>query len=129
MTSKKNTIRSQWIYIEKDRPGVPAKTALGLRRNSRYTASLLYPDLGPSIGRWPYMGNTLKPDITDIFYVVDVGEEYRLDTIANKIYGSTFLWWVLALINDIRNPLTQPEAGQVLRVPTQNRIISMLYTI
>lgn len=75
------------------------------------------------------MGNTLKPDITDIFYVVDVGEEYRLDTIANKIYGSTFLWWVLALINDIRNPLTQPEAGQVLRVPTQNRIISMLYTI
>lgn len=129
MTNKKNTIRSQWIYRESDRPGVPAKSALGLRRNSRLTASLLYPDLGPSLGRWPYMGTTLKPDTSDEFYVVEVGEEYRLDAIAHKVYGSTFFWWILALVNDVRNPFTQPEVGQILRIPSQNRILAMLYTI
>lgn len=129
MTNKKSTIRSQWIYREADRPGIPAKTALGLRTSSRYTASLLYNDLGPSLGRWPYMKSTLKPDSSDQFYLVEPGEEYRIDAIAYKLYGSTFFWWILALINDIRNPLTEPETGRVLRIPSQNRIISMLYTI
>lgn len=128
MTNKKSTIRSQWIYREKDRPGIPAKTALGLRRNSRFTANLLYPDLGPSLGRWPYLKTTIVPDPSDQYYVVDPEEEYRIDAIAYKVYGSTFLWWVIALVNDIRNPFNQPEAGQVLRIPSQNRILAMMYT-
>lgn len=155
---KKTTIREQWARRTKDYPGTMAKNVLGLSRSSRFSASMLYPDLGkvvrrnpdaydgetlitpatidpteefhpPSFGRWPFNIKTIPTDSSDTYYTVEYEDEYRLDSLAYKIYGSTFFWWVLALVNDIRNPFTQPKAGDNLRVPSFNRVMSLLYVM
>lgn len=155
---KKTTIREQWARRSKDYPSSMAKITLGLSRNSRFAASLYYPDLGkltrrnpaayedgvlvdpptaeptfdlhpPAYGRWPFNSRTIPEDSTDTYYTVQVEDEYRLDTLAYNLYGSTFLWWIIALVNDIRNPFTQPKAGDVLRIPSFNRIMSIFYVM
>lgn len=49
-------------------------------------------------------------------YVVPSYEENRIDLIANKLYGSSSLYWVLCYINNIADPL-KIEAGRILFVP------------
>ena len=60
-------------------------------------------------------------DKTDGFFKVEKGYENRIDLISYKFYSTTMLWWVIAEINDIRNPLLI-EAGTILRIPTISRL-------
>ena len=52
----------------------------------------------------------------DRYYQVESGDKNRLDLIAYKYYNKANLWWVIALANDIRNPL-EIEVGEILRIP------------
>jgi nucleoid-associated protein YgaU len=40
----------------------------------------------------------------------------RMDKLASKFYGDDELWWVIALANNIANPLAV-AAGMVIRIP------------
>ena len=53
-----------------------------------------------------------------------LGAENRLDAISYKFYGTPALWWVLARVNDIADPLVGVEPNAMIRVPTKARLAS-----
>lgn len=53
----------------------------------------------------------------DKFFMVDKGYENRLDLISHEVYGTSMLWWAIANMNHLDNPL-DVRAGLVLRIPT-----------
>lgn len=99
--------------------------AFKLSRSSRLRVSQFYPSLDGSSGRWPYNARSFSPHSTDVFHTVRPGEEYAWDLIAFRVYGSNFLYWVLPLANGYNDAFTGPEVGEVIRVPTLNRVLSI----
>lgn len=57
----------------------------------------------------------------DRYFLVDKGYENRLDLISHEMYGTSMLWWAIANMNNIENPL-DVKAGLVLRIPTVRSI-------
>ena len=112
-----------------DVQGLRPDIRLGLDQTSRFRGTLYYPDLDGSYGRWPFNKETFEPRDTDTFYTVKPTEAYRLEMISYKLYGSAFMWWVIALVNDIRNPFTAPKEGDVLRVPDLAQVFTVLQTL
>ena len=53
----------------------------------------------------------------DRYFMVDKGLENRLDLISHEVYGTSMLWWAIASMNHLDNPL-DVRAGLVLRIPT-----------
>jgi nucleoid-associated protein YgaU len=74
-----------------------------------------------------YLETLEKPKIResskDSFYSVESGYENRLDLISYKFYGTPFLWWAIALVNNIVDPL-DVGVGVVLRIPEISSIYS-----
>ncbi len=60
-----------------------------------------------------------------IFEYYTVQEDDWLDNISAKFYRTPFLWWVVAIFNEIVNPFEYLEEGRVIRVLKYNT----LYTI
>lgn len=54
-------------------------------------------------------------DKTKIFYMT-VKEQLPWSIISYNAYGTVLLWWLIALVNNISNPLISPEPGTVLKV-------------
>ena len=52
----------------------------------------------------------------DTYITVDRQSTNRLDVIANRVYGFSPYWWVIAVANDIIDPFNVPY-GTVLRCP------------
>lgn len=59
---------------------------------------------------------TIEANIADIYHTVTSSEQGRLDLVSYKYYGTTRLWWVIAMVNGIPNP-SELEPGIVLRIP------------
>ena len=112
--------------VNTDPIGVRPTTRLQLAKGSRYKTSLLYPSLNNSFGTWPLSPKYLPTDTSDTYHTVTNGQEFRLDLISYDIYGTATLWWVIALVNEIRNPFVKPKVGDLLRVPQINRLLVLL---
>lgn len=54
-------------------------------------------------------------DKTKIFYM-PVKQSLPWSVISYNAYGTTELWWLIALINNVNNPVKQPDVGSVLQV-------------
>jgi hypothetical protein len=63
-------------------------------------------------------------DATDILYRVPQAAESRLDLISQHHYGTPALWWVVALVNNVIDPLVGFPVGTTIRVPTRERLAS-----
>lgn len=50
------------------------------------------------------------------FETYEVGNGENWDNVSYNLYRSPFLWWVIALLNDIENPFETLEEGQQLKV-------------
>jgi hypothetical protein len=59
---------------------------------------------------------------TDQLYVVTQAGEKRLDLVSSLFYGTSHLWWVLALVNNLVDPLVGVSVGTELRIPTKQRL-------
>ena len=57
--------------------------------------------------------STVPESNDDIFLVT--GEGDRLDTLANKFYGDTSLWWFIARANNLKTINLEP--GTSIRIP------------
>jgi nucleoid-associated protein YgaU len=68
------------------------------------------------------MQDVVVPDSTDIVYTVPIGGLCRMDLISQAFYGVPDLWWVIARVNGILDPLLGPSLGQKLRIPTKSRL-------
>ncbi len=66
--------------------------------------------------------DVIAPDPTDTFYTVPPGGVFRLDLISYSFYGVPDLWWVLARVNGILDPLRGASLGTRLRIPTKARL-------
>ena len=61
-------------------------------------------------------------DASDILYTVPQAGEGRLDLISQQFYGVPDLWWAVATVNDVVDPLLAFPAGQQIRIPTKERL-------
>lgn len=66
--------------------------------------------------------DVVVPDSSDTLYTVPPGGTHRLDRISNEHYGTPHLWWVIARVNNIVDPLFGVVSGQVIRIPTRARL-------
>lgn len=68
--------------------------------------------------------DVIVPDASDDVYTVPIGGVNRLDLISNTFYGTPALWWVLARVNNVLDPLIGVALNQKIRVPTKARLAS-----
>jgi len=68
------------------------------------------------------MQDVIVPDPSDDIYTVPPAGAGRLDLIADNFYGAAQLWWVIARVNTINDPLIGPQIGDRLRIPTKQRL-------
>ena len=66
-----------------------------------------------------YYRPTIVPNIplqdSDIFMVPRVGD--RFDTLAQKYYGDSTLWWIIAKANELSNGKLALDPNQKIRIP------------
>lgn len=62
----------------------------------------------------------------DTFYVVERTTEGRLDLVAAALLGEPRYWWIIAQLNNIIDPTTEVARGTVLRIPSKNRVSTLL---
>lgn len=79
-------------------------------------------NLGADTVVFGLMQPSVVPDNTDELWVVPPAGVPRLDLLANDFYGTPQLWWVLASVNNMLDPLVGVPAGTGIRVPTKTRL-------
>ena len=70
------------------------------------------------------MHPSVVPANSDELWLVPSAGVPRLDLLANDFYGVPDLWWVIASVNNILDPLVSVPVGTPIRVPTKNRLAS-----
>ena len=81
---------------------------------TKYLESTIYPKISPSD--------------TDIYIISSQGD--RLDLLANKYYGDTRMWWIIANANNLNDATLAVDAGRQLRIPSNTSdIINRLQRI
>lgn len=70
------------------------------------------------------MKDVIVPDASDDLYKVPPGGENRLDAISYSFYNTPHLWWVIARVNNIVDPLLGAPVNTIIRVPTKSRLAS-----
>ena len=68
------------------------------------------------------MRDVVVPDPSDATFKVPPNAKFRLDLISAKFYGTPALWWVLARVNNIEDPLVGATVNTNIRVPTIQRL-------
>ena len=88
---------------------------------SMFTSTPVY-DLGAGLIVFGLMQPAVVPNDTDQLWTMPAAGVPRLDLLANDFYGTPALWWVLASVNNILDPLTSIPQGTPFRVPTKTRL-------
>lgn len=65
-------------------------------------------------------------DDSDLVYVVEKNFVNRMDLIAKQFLDDSALWWFVAMYNNVLDPLNEVTEGLVLRIPTRDRVKSLL---
>jgi nucleoid-associated protein YgaU len=63
----------------------------------------------------------ISPADDDSFIIA--GEADRLDLLAERFYGASSLWFVIASVNDLTNGTMHIDPGTELRIPNRRRIV------
>jgi hypothetical protein len=70
----------------------------------------------------------IAPDPTDSIIGVTQTMVGDLGILAYELYGTSELWWVIAELNHILDPMTEVVEGLQLRVPSRDRLFNILST-
>lgn len=68
------------------------------------------------------MEPAVVPDATDELWTVPPAGVPRLDLLSDDFYQTPELWWVIASVNNILDPLVSVPVGTQIRVPTRERL-------
>lgn len=64
---------------------------------------------------------------SSLYYLThEVDDSDFPDTISTKYYGTPFLWWVIALFNDIENPFEEFSDGDFLKILKPQYLFKLL---
>lgn len=63
-----------------------------------------------------------EPSDDDQYYFVDASKRFRPDIIAQEVYGTPLLYWVILSANHLARPL-DVKTNMTLRVPSLNTIL------
>lgn len=80
-------------------------------------------EVGYQLSDGTYLWDTFqfRPEVPtsedDLYHELTAGEVGKLDVVSFYYYGTVDLWWVIAIANNILNPLRIP-AGTRLRIPS-----------
>lgn len=64
-----------------------------------------------------------------IFDVILLNENIPFTTLSFNLYGTTYLWWLICIINDIQNPFDINNTGKSLKVLKKEYLKVVLNTI
>ncbi len=64
----------------------------------------------------------VSPAPDDILYTV--AQKDRIDALAQRFYGDSTLWWIIALANDLRLLPTDLTANARIRIPNGKRVFT-----
>lgn len=78
--------------------------------------------LGGDLVVFGLMHPAVVPNASDELWPVPPAGVPRLDLLADDFYGTPQLWWVLASVNNILDPLVSVPEGTKIRVPTKERL-------
>ena len=53
-----------------------------------------------------------------------VGQNDRIDKLAQRFYGSMDLWWIIALANDMELLPDALSANTIIKIPSQRRVFT-----
>jgi hypothetical protein len=79
-------------------------------------------DLGGENVVFGLMHPAVVQNYTDELWVMPSAGVPRLDLLANSFYNTPALWWVIASVNNIIDPLVAVPEGTELRIPTKTRL-------
>ncbi len=88
---------------------------------SRYSDTELFEESGV-VFRNTYERKRLESSLEDKIIKVRAKEEGRLDLIAQRYYGNPKLYWLIAEVNYILDPINEVTVGRELRIPPQGNI-------
>lgn len=63
----------------------------------------------------------IQSETNDLY--IQITNITRLDRLAYDYYNDPKLWWVIAQVNNIKNPLTDLEIGMLIRIPPTTSLI------
>lgn len=86
-----------------------------------FTNTPIY-DLGGDTVVFGLLQPSVVPDSTDELWVMPSAGVPRLDLLSNDFYGTPQLWWVIASVNNMLDPLVGVPEGTQMRVPTKERL-------
>ena len=52
------------------------------------------------------------------YYRIRDEDAMRPDLISHKMYGNVFFFWIIMIVNNIENPLTDIIPGMLLKIPS-----------
>ncbi len=101
-----------------------AETNSTLVQKSRYVVGGQTEVNSKRLEWWERASFTL--DDSDTTFVIDQKTEGRLDLVAKAFLGDNHLWWLIAQYNLILDPFSEIVTGRVLRIPSKDRVQSLL---
>jgi hypothetical protein len=57
--------------------------------------------------------NDLDPNVYQ-YYKIE--SQTALTTLSHKLYGSQHLWWLIMVLNNLKNPVKLIESGSILKI-------------
>jgi hypothetical protein len=99
------------------------------RENTRYTSGRIARNRSDEqflVLREPF---ALEEGEDDVFISITEDMVKRPDLIASKAYNNPDLWWIIYEFNGIRDPIFELQVGDVLRIPSLERINDALLNL
>jgi hypothetical protein len=101
--------------------------SIDLVRNARFNGSTpIVQDGKETFGTWKKPNFLTSPFQETVTYVVDNTKMGRADLIANEVYGTCDLYWVVIAAMRPMNPTNWPKTGDVLYLPSQAEVFAQL---
>ena len=55
-----------------------------------------------------------------VYQLYEVDSEIALTTLSHKLYGSQHLWWLIMILNNLKNPVKLIESGSIIKIIKSN---------
>ena len=65
----------------------------------------------------------------EIFTLITLQENTPLPTLSYQLYGTTYLWWLICVLNNIQNPFDPNNSGKKLKVLKRQYLKTVLNSI